>query len=302
MKIWIFSDLHLEMGGPSNFDIPAADLCICAGDILDCGPAASVRLLGEVVAPSMPVVFVPGNREYYRSSIVEGFAAGVEEAKKYDGVSILDGGAVSINDLHVVGATLWADFALFGDDRLAMLEARQALNDFRKIKLSKQPFRRFTTHEARDRHFRAKAAIETCLEASSQFSTVVVTHHAPSILSVSREYLDDPLTPSFASNLERMIMRHQPRLWVHGHLHNSSDYYVGRTRVVCNPRGAPGEAQLFSFDPGLVIDVEARTADVNAEERGQSLGSLFDEDFQPLSRRFVGKVRSRAKRPPGTRS
>ncbi|MGO8627724.1 metallophosphoesterase [Rhizobium ruizarguesonis] len=302
MKIWIFSDLHLEMGGPSEFDIPAADLCICSGDIVDRGPAASVRFLGERVAPSMPVIFVPGNHEYYRSSIVEGFAAGVEEAKKYRGVSILDGGAVSIDGLHVVGATLWTDFALFGDDRLAMLDARQGLNDYRKIKLSKQPFMRFTTHEARNRHFQARGIIETCLEASFEFPTVVVTHHAPSILSVSREYLHDRLTPSFASNLEGLIMRRQPRLWVHGHLHNSSDYYIGRTRVICNPRGVAGEAQLRSFNPSLVIDVEAGVVDAHPEDRGKSLGSVLDDDFLPRPRLVVGKARSAAKRPPETRS
>ncbi|MBB2789236.1 UNVERIFIED_ORG: Icc-related predicted phosphoesterase [Rhizobium esperanzae] len=275
MKIWIFSDLHLEMGGSRDLDVPAADLCLCAGDILDRGPAASIRFLGEVVAPFMPVILVPGNHEYYRSSLVEGFAAGVEQAMKYDRVTILDGGAVDINGIHVVGATLWTDFALFGDDRLAMFDASQALNDYRKIKLSKQPFRRFTTHEARDRHFRARAAIETCLTASSEFPTVVVTHHAPSVLSVSHEYLNDPLTASFASNLERLILRHQPRLWVHGHLHNPSDYYIGRTRVVCNPRGYPGEPQVRSFNTCLVIDVEAK-ADVNEEDRGGLLGPVLD--------------------------
>jgi hypothetical protein len=26
-------------------------------------------------------------------------------------------------------------------------------------------------------------------------------------------------------------------LWTHGHMHNTSDYLMGDTRVVCNPRG-----------------------------------------------------------------
>jgi hypothetical protein len=28
-------------------------------------------------------------------------------------------------------------------------------------------------------------------------------------------------------------------LWVHGHVHDSFDYRVGRARVVANPRGYP---------------------------------------------------------------
>ncbi|NEI50531.1 hypothetical protein GR217_22870 [Rhizobium leguminosarum] len=296
MRAWVFSDLHLEMGASANLEVPKADICICAGDIADGGVVASVRFLGELVAPFMPVVFVPGNHEYYRASFIEGIRAGVEEARKYDGVFLLDREAISINDVHIIGATLWTDFALFGNPRLAMLAADGALNDYRKIKLSKQPYRRFTTHFAMAEHFKARECIDTCLSASIDFPTIVVTHHAPSILSVSREYIDDPLTPSFASNLERMVLRHQPRLWVHGHLHNSSDYRIGSTRVICNPRGLPGESSSKTFNPKLVVEVHPEFDEDLNKGRGQSLGSVLDDQqFKPLSRRLI--VRRTPKRP-----
>ena len=42
----------------------------------------------------------------------------------------------------------------------------------------------------------------------------------------------------FASNLSEFIMdRPQIKVWQHGHMHNVSDYMMGETRVVCNPRG-----------------------------------------------------------------
>ena len=31
-----------------------------------------------------------------------------------------------------------------------------------------------------------------------------------------------------------------PKLWIHGHMHNRSDYMIGDTRIVCNPRGYAG--------------------------------------------------------------
>jgi len=44
-------------------------------------------------------------------------------------------------------------------------------------------------------------------------------------------------------------------LWVHGHSHTAVDYEVAGTRVVCNPRGYPGEET--GFNPGLVLTLPA---------------------------------------------
>jgi len=42
----------------------------------------------------------------------------------------------------------------------------------------------------------------------------------------------------FSSDLSEFIMdRPQIKYWQHGHHHNESDYMLGETRVVCNPRG-----------------------------------------------------------------
>jgi hypothetical protein len=81
------------------------------------------------------------------------------------------------------------------------------------------------------------------------------------------------LDAAYASNLEALIMRRQPELWIHGHIHEAADYSIGDTRVVCNPRGyrhkeydkarkASMEAGLEvnedQFDERLVIDVQRR--------------------------------------------
>ena len=43
-------------------------------------------------------------------------------------------------------------------------------------------------------------------------------------------------------------------LVLHGHLHRQSDYRLGDTRVVCNPRGYPNQRNP-SFVPDLVIEI-----------------------------------------------
>jgi hypothetical protein len=43
-------------------------------------------------------------------------------------------------------------------------------------------------------------------------------------------------------------------LWIHGHIHARQDYFCGRTRVVCNPRGYADDVETC-FDPGFVVEV-----------------------------------------------
>jgi Icc-related predicted phosphoesterase len=82
---------------------------------------------------------------------------------------------------------------------------------------------------------------------------MVMTHHAPSFRSVAPQFRDDLLTAAYASARDDLIERFQPALWAHGHTHVSFDYRIGRTRVVCNPRGYVPDEVNAGFDPGLVI-------------------------------------------------
>jgi hypothetical protein len=56
---------------------------------------------------------------------------------------------------------------------------------------------------------------------------------------------------AFISNLGDFIMnRPCIKLWTHGHTHDPFDYKIGKTRVVCNPRGYFGheeQANLFKL-------------------------------------------------------
>ena len=53
MKLWIFSDLHLEFGSRFDVDPPAdADVAISAGDVLMKGVVPTQRWLGERLCAS----------------------------------------------------------------------------------------------------------------------------------------------------------------------------------------------------------------------------------------------------------
>ena len=101
-----------------------------------------------------------------------------------------------------------------------------------------------------------RAFIEGELEKAERFglTPVVATHHAPSPKCIRPWFEGSRLNPGFASDLDAVIARYQPPLWVHGHMHDRVDVVLGETRVMCNPGGYDG-VEEHEFDPALVIDV-----------------------------------------------
>jgi len=75
----------------------------------------------------------------------------------------------------------------------------------------------------------------------------------PSIRSIADRYRADPVSAAFASNMDGFILEHQPRLWIHGHTHESFDYEIGKTRVVCNPRGYASIEENKGFRPDYTL-------------------------------------------------
>ncbi|MGO6791072.1 metallophosphoesterase [Rhizobium leguminosarum] len=255
MKAWIFSDLHTQLHrsmGP--LPVPEADVCICAGNICADGPASAVGYLGEHVSRMMPVILVAGNRDYYRSTIVEGGQEALARTTKFPNVFFLDRGMAVVRGVRFVGATLWGDTELLVTQRLALFVARRHAEDFLKLKMSKRPSRRLSSAQLATLSREDRDFLRQALETPNAGPTVVVTHHAPSSLSIPPELLAEALCPQLGGELEGDILRHQPTVWVHGNLSSRSDYRIAATRVICNPRGYPGGA-VRDFDPRLVIDL-----------------------------------------------
>ena len=109
MKIWLFSDLHLEHTPLASLRPPDADICVAAGDICDSGILPSLEWLNANIAPSMPVIFVAGNHEFYRSSIVESLAAAKAAAADMPRIHFLNNRSVEVEGILFIGATLWTD-------------------------------------------------------------------------------------------------------------------------------------------------------------------------------------------------
>ncbi|OCP01289.1 MULTISPECIES: metallophosphoesterase [unclassified Ensifer] len=255
MKLWIVSDLHLEFGQPFiQLPPPDADVLVCAGDLLTRGIVPSIEWLATNIPSSMPVVFVAGNHEYYRAALQESVRDARLLRDRYPNIHFVENETVDIGDVRFVGATLWTDFRLNGGDpELAMAAAQSGMNDYKKIKLSKLPYRKFAPIHAYRKHHESRAFLKSALAESSARKTVALSHHAPSPRSIPPEFQGDPLSACYASDLEDLLVEGQPALWVHGHVHKRVDYRAGKTKVLANPRGYPGERT--GFDPQLVIEI-----------------------------------------------
>lgn len=144
--------------------------------------------------------------------------------------------------------------ALFGESEqfFAQKFAVDNMRDFEVIRFDGD---RFLPHTSTEIHRRCRDWLEQKLSTAHKGPTVVVTHHAPSSMSVSTRYKTDPLSPAFASRLEAVMEEFSPNLWIHGHTHDAFDYEIYSTRVVCNPRGYPGEAERCGFNQRFVAEV-----------------------------------------------
>jgi Icc-related predicted phosphoesterase len=199
-------------------------------------------------------LYVPGNHEFYRlerTQTLEQMRASAREL----GVHLLDNNGVVIGGVRFLGSTLWTDFTLFGEALKikAMSEGEKYLNDFRLIRDQGQvfsPARSSRLHQASREWLSAK------LQEKFSGKTVVITHHLPSAHSVAERYKPSLTSACFASNLDE-LMGHSV-LWIHGHTHDSMDYVLRGTRVVCNPRGycrLPGAPENSAFDPAFVVEI-----------------------------------------------
>ena len=250
MKLNVLSDLHLSLGG---LPLPAndADAVILAGDIAR--PKEAIAWAGGF---DKPVLYIPGNHEFYGGSIA-GTVAELKELSAGTSIRVLDDGEAVIGGVRFLGTTLWTDFMLFGEGEkraAAMQEAQRFMRDFSRIRLGEETF----TPEASAALFARHAAwLAGKLAEPHAGPTVVITHHAPSQRSIHPRFADSLLNACFVSDAEYLIDGSRVRLWIHGHTHDSFDYLVKGTRVLCNPRGYAknGVNENPSFDANLLATV-----------------------------------------------
>jgi predicted phosphodiesterase len=250
MRIHVLSDLHIEIAAYQPQPVEC-DVVVLAGDI---GNHVQGIEWGRYIWPNKEILYVPGNHEFYRLGRIETLKQ-MRVCARELGIHLLDNDEVVIAGVRFLGSTLWTDFNLFGEElkRSAMAEGKKYLNDFRLIR---ERFRMFSPARSVQLHKTSRAWLTAKLQEPFPGKTVVITHHLPSARSVAERYKSSLTSACFASNLDELMGA--SALWIHGHTHDSFNYVLHGTRVVCNPRGYcrnPEKPENLEFDPRLVMEV-----------------------------------------------
>ena len=276
MKLHLLSDLHLE-SHPHFAPTPApgADLLVLAGDI---GSYQQGSMLSEAdfglqrFSPLQgwptPVLFVPGNHEYDGLDFDEAHRRLQATCTQLD-ISFLEQSSITAQELlgaklsrealghniRFVGTTLWTDFDALNpkhDPALRHKAFRAANYHLRKTAATRggEPF---LAELMRDQALSSQAWLRQALSEPFEGTTVVITHYAPSLLSMDPRYGLVPGTAGFCNALDDLFP--QAALWLHGHLHCPHDYVQAGCRVVSNPMGYARKQEQDRFNPTLCIEV-----------------------------------------------
>ena len=269
LKLLILSDLHNDIR-PMSPEVNGrridaeADVVVLAGDIHE---GVQAPMWARQAFPDKEIVLVAGNHEFYGRYWNRNLRK-IREKSALLGIHFLENEAVELFGVRFLGCTLWTDYCLYGEERRreSMREALNLMTDFRRIKLDRKPGENQDWREFRvvklipqltlRRHVQSAEWLDQQLAMGDPDKTVVVTHHPPLGQSIPKYYQGDKLSPAYASNLTQLVGR--SKLWVHGHVHDNSDYTFGLTRVICNPRGYPtpsGSLLNELFQPSLVVEI-----------------------------------------------
>lgn len=238
MNIHIASDLHLEFlekKFPDYLRIdrlytPFADVLVLAGDVHVHNKA--IEKFGQW---PHPVLYVPGNHEFFEQAI-NPYVQGLRHRAQNTAMIVLFRDEFIFQGVRFLGCTLWTDYQLMGSgprQHLAMLACESRLVDHRKIRGVHAIGEGFSAQKAFECHLQDRAWLEQKLSEPFSGPTVVITHHAPSRASVHPRFKGDPCNAGFVSDLDGLVEKAD--LWIHGHVHDSFDYRIGKCRVVANP-------------------------------------------------------------------
>lgn len=258
MKIQVISDVHLEFRtrfNPKPVIQKNADYIVFAGDIV-ISPQAAYDYLSEVRKQTKAsIIYVLGNHEFYGNQLPDVVDEYEQAIDSIEDTYLLEKSSVCFanHNIRFVGSTGWTSYRN-GEDQHA---CEMLMNDFRAIKaiddFGQQRF--IEPIQLRAEHTRCKKFFEENLTRQGVDYLIAVSHHAPAPKSIAPRYRTSNINGAFYEDLRDLIYKYEPNMWIHGHVHSTCNYTVGKTEVVCNPMGYPFE-QDNGFMNGMMIKLD----------------------------------------------
>lgn len=280
-QLLVISDTHYEFHTSASereemLGLPneGVDALLLAGDI------TSYKLVGktaDILCDRFPqVLWVTGNHEYYGGSKERVDDAFADAEARHPNLKRLYRTTAEVAGLTFAGTTLWWGPHPDNPTKDDIILAKSIMSGFVQgigvnIDNRMSPIKLFSDIASRaiNDMFQVKGIFDWVYDEHERDVAFVrgqvgkadgiVTHLAPSWESVALKYKTDPRSRYYVVDLHRDIQgaNPAPALWVHGHTHVPQDYRIGRTRVLCSPRGYPREKA--GPVTGKLVDVERST-------------------------------------------
>jgi UDP-2,3-diacylglucosamine pyrophosphatase LpxH len=249
------SDLHLAFGGWDKLAIDkisnsGSTVCILAGDIVEVadmkaknGFTKSVyKFLRELNDRYEKVIWVMGNHEFYRNHFYfteQNLRSRLQENGLTNFI-VLEKQFYIHGDIEFFGATMWT--SLRDNNPIAVNCAESFMNDYQEIRVESKSTAGPYSGKLRAEHTMAefrktRKELEYFANKESKLKKVVVTHMAPSCMSVHENYKSSAVNDAYYEEFGNMIYASNIAAWFHGHLHDSVSYTIGETLVMSNCRG-----------------------------------------------------------------
>ena len=254
MLIRYASDLHLDNFYKHNIDYKLPELptdketvLILAGDV--CETTRLVGCLEYYASRFAHVVFVPGNHEYYKSDLEYYDTEMQKYFKKHPNIHYLQNDVFETDEVVFIGATLWTDYV---NENEQLMQWSNTYMDYYLSTYRRQPL---TSAILLQKFKESRDYIFEQMMYYPDKEIVVITHHAPSMRSIHPKFKFAGNNGCYASNLDQDIIDCKPTLWIHGHVHNSFDYTVGKTTILCNPRGYYPNGLNLHFNEKALVEI-----------------------------------------------
>lgn len=239
-KFQIVSDLHLERVSYKNmtdYVIKSADYLILAGDIGNPLHPSLDLFLHDVAKSFKLVLYVLGNHEYYnykRLSMNTIKNLIYDITKKYNNILLLDNNTYTIDNICIIGSTLWSHCPSDKVARNLIKSISDYQNIYREDKTLITPYYINSIHQQAVSFI--KENIEYCQKENK--IPIVVTHYLPTFECINKQYKDSIINYAFASNLDYML---SVKYWIHGHTHTKVNVCINGCNILANPHGYEGE-------------------------------------------------------------
>lgn len=238
MLLRYMSDLHFEFGHLDFLQDSAffsCDALVLAGDICVLSKKGSVLKLRKLLKVfNKPIFYVPGNHEFYHNTISQTLFALSQLSEQFPHFHVLHNSYLDFDQYRILGTTLWTDLEHIRTDFVKLCAIAVNINDFKNIFIDDENLLSLDSVA----EF-GKQAKQFLLSNLSPLKTnIVITHFAPSSISLQHDDYENLIHEYYFSNCEEIIHSFSNiPLWFHGHTHVTNDYFIGRTRILSNTRG-----------------------------------------------------------------